>query len=78
MSEGMGGFSIMVQSDNAITITSPTNGTSPQMICMPGTWAWPKERVGIEIAYPSFGKWSQNSQEYTDWYKSPNADYIVE
>lgn len=77
MSENMGGFSIMIQGNNAITITSPTNGTSPQMICMPSTWAWPKERVGIEIAYPSFSKWSQNSQEYTDWYKSPNADYIV-
>lgn len=77
MSEGMGGFSIMVQSDNAITITSPALGTAPQMICMPGSWAWPKERVGIEVAYPSFSNWSQNSQSNLDWYKSPVSEYIV-
>lgn len=77
MSESMGGFSIMVQSDNAITITSPALGTAPQMICMPGSWAWPKERVGIEVAYPSFSNWSQNSQSNLDWYKSPVSEYIV-
>ena len=72
MANNMGGFAIQVvrTHTNAITITAPTSGLAPQMFCVPGTWAWPKERVNIEDAYRQFANWSANSNNI-EWYNSP-------
>ena len=72
MANNMGGFAIQVvrTPTNAITITAPTSGLAPQMFCVPGTWAWPKERVNIEDAYLQFANWSANSNNI-EWYNSP-------
>ena len=72
MANNMGGFAIQVvrTHTNAITITAPTSGLAPQMFCVPGTWAWPKERVNIEDAYLQFANWSANSNNI-EWYTSP-------
>ena len=72
MANNMGGFAIHVvrTHTNALTITAPTSGLAPQMFCVPGTWAWPKERVNIEDAYLKFANWSANSNNI-EWYNSP-------
>ncbi|MGM9719741.1 MAG: DUF4842 domain-containing protein [Prevotella sp.] len=72
MANNMGGFAIHVvrTHTNAYTIYAPTSGLAPQMFCVPGTWAWPKERVNIEVAYPQFANWSANSNNI-EWYNSP-------
>lgn len=60
--ENMGGFTWVVTRKNGTTttITAPQKGTAPQMICVPGTWKWPKERTRISTAYLDFGKWGEN------------------
>lgn len=77
MTNNMGGFSIMVQGDNAITLTAPAAGTAPQMLCLPGTWVWPLERERIENAYPLFKNWSQSAGQNLTWYETFNAESLV-
>lgn len=77
VTNSMGGFSIMVQGDNAITLTAPATGTAPQMLCLPGTWVWPLERERIENAYPLFKNWSQSAGTNLTWYETFNADKLV-
>lgn len=78
MANNMGGFAIQVvrTQPNAITITAPTSGLAPQMFCVPGTWAWPKERVNIEVAYPQFANWNANSNNI-EWYNSPEEGSTI-
>ena len=78
MANNMGGFAIQVvrTHTNAITITAPTSGLAPQMFCVPGTWAWPKERVNIEDAYLQFANWSANSNNI-EWYNSPEEGSTI-
>lgn len=62
----MGGLSIKVGEDGEMhTITPPSPGDAPQMICVPKNWKWPKERVRIDRAYPGFTSWSAENKE--DW-----------
>ena len=73
VAEDMGGFGIRVNTGtslSAILISAPSTGTAPQMFCVPATWSWPKERIGIEEAYPSFSNWSADSNDI-EWYNSP-------
>lgn len=77
MVDNMGNFSIYVEGQQALTISSPSKGTVPQMICVPGSWAWPKEREAIEKAYPRFVDWSQNAGQNTDWYQTCDTDKVV-
>ena len=57
----MGGFKIVVERPDGTTseLTSPQNGTAPQMMCLPYGWAWPTERTRVVDAYPGFGHWGQ-------------------
>lgn len=51
-------------------------GSAPLMICVPGDWKAPLERVNIGVCYPEFTNWVQNSQ-YTDWWKHPaDGQYV--
>lgn len=77
VTNNMGGFSIMVQGNNAITLTAPALGTAPQMLCLPETWLWPLERERIEKAYPLFVNWNQNAGQNVNWYNTFNADKLV-
>ena len=75
LTDDMGGFNLIVYtySDgvDAVTITAPKTGSVPQMFLVNGLWAWPKERVTIEDAYPNFTDWN-SSVTATDW-----AEYQV-
>lgn len=77
VADNMGGFSVFVRGQQSLTISAPTKGSVPQMICVPGTWAWPLERVGIEKAYPAFANWSQSAGQNTEWYLNADADKVV-
>lgn len=78
----MGGFSIKVKRSDGdyTTVTAPYKGEAPQMICVPWSWRWPKERVRIDDAYSGFADWCKDNTK-TDWYTSEgnvNKDKIVE
>lgn len=71
-------FSITVEGNgdsHSITMGNET-GKAPMMLCLPGTWAWPKERVQIYDAYPMFKDWVKNSNE-NEWYKYVVNEYVV-
>lgn len=64
----MGGFNIKVNGKpNETIITPPNPGEAPQMICVPYTWNWPKERVRIDTAYPGFTKWGNTNVDDTEY-----------
>lgn len=72
----MGGFSLKVDGIDT-DIAAPGKGESPQMICVPAGWKWPKERVRIDQAYPKFGEWGQNYTS-TEWYTEPVSGQVIE
>ena len=72
----MGGFSLEVDGIGT-SITAPGQGESPQMICVPAGWKWPKERVRIDQAYPKFGEWGENYTS-TEWYTEPVSGQVIE
>lgn len=84
--EDMGGFSFEVKKEDGTVVAikpssvkSENKGeavTAPLMICVPGDWEWPKERVSIETAYPDFKKWVTDSSN-SDWVKSKVADQVI-
>ncbi|MGN1263763.1 MAG: DUF4842 domain-containing protein [Prevotella sp.] len=81
----MGSFSLIVETGSAgknnytanLTVSAPGKGSEPQMICVPGSWKWPKERISISYAYPGFGQWGANYGNGT-WYNSYTPDSVVE
>lgn len=77
MSDNMGGFRLEILNGKgrfAAEIQGPVNGDSPQMICVPGDWRWPREWQKISDAYPDFVNWSSNNN--VEWYNNSNSDYI--
>lgn len=75
----MGGFRLIVEYATGIetaTITAPGQGEAPQMICVPGDWKWPKERVSISTAYPGFGTWGSDYSN-NSWYLNPVDEYVL-
>lgn len=84
-SNDMGGFSIIVTGkwkdkdvkETAQKIEAPVMGAAPQMICVPGDWAWPTERTNISEAYPGFGEWGKDYNTNQNWYANPNRDNVV-
>lgn len=42
-------------------------GNAPQMLVVPDTWKWPKERTNIKDAYPKFVDWSRKNST-SEWY----------
>ena len=47
------------------------SGDVPYAIRVAREWAWPKESVSIEKAYPAFEQWAKDATTETDWYKTP-------
>ena len=47
-------------------------GGAPYGVCIPHTWAWPKERVSVTKAYPNFSRFASSIEggtiDVTDWY----------
>lgn len=77
MTNNMGGFRLEILNGDgrfAAEIQGPVNGDSPQMICVPGDWKWPREWQKISDAYPDFVNW--NSTNNAEWYKNSNSEYI--
>lgn len=81
LSNGMGDLSIQVfipdmENQKAVRIYGISSGTAPQMFLVEGTWKWPKERKGIELAYPDFRYWNGDASN-TSWCNSYDSDEIV-
>lgn len=75
MSLGMGDVYLKIDGDN-VRIDAPGRGEVPQMICVPGAWAWPTERTNIVSAYPDFGEWGANYNTHADWWKKPQGSVV--
>ena len=72
------GFTVKVKDQNeSIVLESAEIGTAPQMLVLPGEWAWPTERTPIGTAFPMFVEWSKAANTAIDWYKSPVEDKVV-
>lgn len=72
------GFTVKVKDQNeSIVLESAQIGTAPQMLVLPGEWAWPTERTPIGTAYPMFVDWSKAANTAIDWYKSPAEGKVV-
>lgn len=89
------GFSVKVDREDGVqtSITRPdAKGQTPQMIILPGTWAWPLEGVAISEAYPggisydgtylpSFETWVNggDGQGYQNagWHESPSLGRVL-
>ena len=72
----MGGFGVVVEKgDQVVRIYGPETGKAPQMFLLQGDWEWPKERVGIEVAYPDFSKWNGNANDL-NWCKKPQDGMV--
>ena len=72
------GFTVKVKDQNeSIVLESAEIGTAPQMLVLPGEWAWPTERTPIGTAFPMFVNWSKAANTAIDWYKSPVEGKVV-
>lgn len=72
------GFTVKVKDQNeSIVLESAKIGTAPQMLVLPGEWAWPTERTPIGTAFPMFVNWSKAANTAIDWYKSPVEGKVV-
>lgn len=72
------GFTVKVKDQNeSIVLESAQIGTAPQMLVLPGEWAWPTERTPIGTAFPMFVDWSKAANTAIDWYKSPVEGKVV-
>lgn len=72
------GFTVKVKDQNeSIVLESAEVGTAPQMLVLPGEWAWPTERTPIGTAFPMFVDWSKAANTAIDWYKSPAEGKVV-
>lgn len=79
--KNMGGFTFIVErvrGEEIREIEAPGSGTAPQMICVPGTWKWPKERKSIKDAYPDFSKWVADYDSNIKWYENYDSNLVVD
>jgi hypothetical protein len=51
-------------------------GKAPQVIVLPSDWQWPIERVKMTEAYPDFGNWSANSDDYK-WIENKVSSKLI-
>lgn len=51
-------------------------GEDPHGIMIPYDFRYPLEKVCVKNAYSKFNEWGENQVLSTDWYKSPNEDYV--
>lgn len=58
---------------NVKTAIAPTQGSAPQMICVPAPWKWPVEYTSIGAAYPKFGLWGAGYNTGDNWYSTDIA-----
>ncbi len=80
VTEYMGNFSVVVyNADGSVEaeIGASETGTAPQMIYVPGEWAWPVAGTRISVAYPEFGEWGANFNTSIEWYNNPAAGKCV-
>ena len=58
------------------TVKISKKGEDPHGIMIPYDFRYPLERVCVKNAYSKFNNWGENQVLSTDWYKSPNEDYV--
>lgn len=51
-------------------------GNVPYGICVPKEWKYPKERCGIQYAYPGFETWAGDMNSSQNWYETGVSDNI--
>lgn len=77
-------FTILVDGETSTVITGPTTGTpnnkeaskTPEVILVPGDWAWPTEGTCIKEAYEGFTNWTF-SANMTGWTNSKQEGKTV-
>jgi hypothetical protein len=52
-------------------------GATPLAICIPGTWAWPKENTSVTKAYRKMIEYAEDQAVNIDWYKSPSKNKVI-
>jgi len=82
-SGNMGGFKIEVKHADGSEVISAANpnlsgaiGTAPQMLCLPGTWFWPKENVCISEVYSAFKDWCEDHNTNHEWHLNATGRYV--
>lgn len=81
----MGGFHVRVKqggsfgdwTQGVVDIKPAEAGSVPQILCVPGDWQWPVERVNIGEAYPEILDWIKDRTVNTDWYAHPKQGKVV-
>ncbi|MGL4519169.1 MAG: DUF4842 domain-containing protein [Phocaeicola sp.] len=75
-----GDFYLVDESNATIHIPEFTSGfnpgDAPYAVRVPKDWAYPLERVSIEVAYPDFTEWTKDVTKSTAWYNNPVADKV--
>lgn len=82
----MGGFHVRVKqggsfgdwTQGVVDIKPAEAGSVPQILCVPGDWQWPVERVNIGEAYPEILDWIKDRTVNTDWYAHPKQGKVVD
>lgn len=74
----MGGFKVRVNGNTWVRPVGTTgdHDIAPQMMLLPASWQWPKERVPVYVAYPgSENNSGVNIPGFSEWFHS--NDYTV-
>lgn len=74
----MGGFKVKVNGNTWVRPVGTTgdHDIAPQMMLLPASWQWPKERVPVYVAYPgSENNSGVNIPGFSEWFHS--NDYTV-
>lgn len=59
---------ICIKVDDVIIDSHNKIGRVPYALSVPIAWAYPTERVRIDVMYEKFGEWGENMDKYKDWY----------
>lgn len=59
---------ICIKVDDTIIESHNKIGGVPYALSVPIAWAYPAERVRIDVMYEKFGGWGENMDENKDWY----------
>lgn len=86
ISENSGKFNVVVDGATSTVIQAPTTqaqhldavkpAVSPEVLLVPGGWAWPKEGHFICDAYPLFKNWTANSEQF-GWVNEKVSEHTV-
>lgn len=86
ISENSDKFSVVVEGTTSTVIQAPTTkvphldavkpAVSPEVLLVPGNWAWPKEGHFICDAYPMFKDWTGDGEQF-GWVSQKVSEHTV-